>query len=128
MNDRPEASDLLAAARDAFNERILPALPSALRYDGLMIANALGIVLREIQAGDAPARAEYERLGELLPEGRPETPAARALHALLEDYNRRLSAAIRAGRFDGAERAALRDHLQKTTHEKLAISNPKLLK
>ena len=92
MNDKPEAAELLAAARDAFNADILPQLPPALRYNGLMIASALAIVLRELEAGDAPARAELERLGALMPDERLETPAADALRALLAVYNRRLAA------------------------------------
>ena len=34
---------------------------------------------------------------------------------------------IRAGRFDGEERAALLEHLRRTTEAKLAVSNPKML-
>ena len=125
MNDKPEAAALLAVARDAFNAEILPALPAAQRYNGLMIAAALGVVLRELEAGEAPARAELERLTALLPDEPPGRPAVEGLRVALQDYNRRLAAAIRAGRFDGS--AALREHLRNTTEEKLAVSNPKML-
>ena len=47
---------------------------------------------------------------------------------MLAGYNRRLAGEIRAGRFDGKERAALLGHLRRTTGEKLAVSNPKMLK
>jgi hypothetical protein len=126
MNDRPDARNLLATARDAFTAGILPALPEALRYSGLMIANALAIAQREIEAGPAPARAEWERLRSLLGE-RPGAPGGEALYAGLAGYNRRLASAIRAGRFDGPERAALLEHLRRTTEEKLAVSNPRAL-
>ena len=128
MNDKPEASALLAAARDAFTAEILPALPPALRFTGLMIANAMGIVQRETALGDGPARAELARLGKLLQSGAGDPGSGEALRSALEDYNRRLAREVRAGRFDGPERAALLEHLTRTTEEKLAVSNPKALK
>ena len=126
MNDRPDARELLQAARDAFTAEILPALAHELRYTGLMVANAMAIVQREIEAGDAAARAEWERLGTLFSE-RPEPLAGDALHGALASYNQRLANDIRAGRFDGRERAAMLEHLRRTTEEKLAVSNPKAL-
>ena len=127
MNDLPDARNLLATARDAFVAEILPALADAQRYTGLMIANAMAIAQREIEAGDAPARAECERLRKLMSE-RAGPLAGEALHAAVAGYNRRLAGEIRAGRFDRAERAALLEHLRRTTEEKLAVSNPKALR
>jgi hypothetical protein len=72
-------------------------------------------------------RDEFERLVRLL-RARAETPAGGALHGVLTGYNRRLADEIRAGRFDGEERAAMLEHLRRTTEEKLAVSNPKVLK
>jgi hypothetical protein len=126
MNDKPDARDLLATARTAFAAEILPALPEALRYTGLMIANAMAIAQRELEIGAAPARAECERLRELLRE-RAATPSGEALYAELAGYNRQLAREIRAGRFDGEGRAAMLEHLHRTTEEKLAVSNPKIL-
>jgi hypothetical protein len=126
MNDRPHAPELLRAARDAFIAEILPVLPEALRYTGLMVANALAIVERELAAGDAAARAECERLRTLLA-GPFEPLAGDALPAALARYNQRLADDIRAGGFDGEARGALLDHLRQTTEEKLAVSNPKVL-
>jgi hypothetical protein len=126
MTNHPHAQELLAIARDTFTAKILPALPEKLRYTGLMIANAMAIAQREIQAGEAPAGAEFERLRKLFHE-RSEHLAGDALDAALAGYNRRLSNEIRAGRFDGEEGPALLDHLRQTTAEKLAVSNPKAL-
>jgi hypothetical protein len=126
VNNRPNASELLAIARATFTAEILPALPEELRYNALMIANALAIARREIEAGDTPLRAEFERLTTLLSEI-PREVAGEALPAALADYNRRLASQIRAGRFDREERAVLLEHLRKTTEEKLAVSNPKAL-
>jgi hypothetical protein len=127
MNDRPDARDLLETARNTFMAEVLPALPEALRYTALMIANAMAIAQREIAAGDAPLRAEYQRLAEIL-SGIAAAPDGDALRGAVAGYNRRLANEIRAGRFDGEERAAMLKHLRRTTEEKLAVSNPKALK
>lgn len=126
MNIRPNGHELLAIAREAFSTEVLPALPENRRYTGLMIANAMAIARREIEAGEAPLRAEYERLVTLL--GEPAgTPGAGMLAPSVADYNRRLAERIRAGRFDHEGRAALLAHLRRTTEARLAISNPKAL-
>jgi hypothetical protein len=127
MNDRPDALNLLDTARSALLSEILPALPAASRYTALMIANAIAIARREIGAGDAPLTAECERLRALLP-GPGEAPDGAALRSVVAGYNRRLAADIRSGRFDGQGRAGLLEHLRRTTEEKLAVSNPRLLK
>jgi len=126
MNNRPNAKELLAIARDTFTAEILPALPERLRYCGLMIANAMTIARREIEAGDAAGRAEFERLCMLFSEASREL-GGEALAAAVADYNRRLANEIRAGRFDREERAVLLEHLRKTTEEILSVSNPKAL-
>ena len=125
MKNKPEASALLAIARDTFTTKIFPGLPENLRYVGLMIANAVAIARREIEAGDEAARGELDRLCALFGET-PHAIDSGGLHATLAEYNRRLARAIRAGQFDSGN-AALLEHLRKTTEEKLAISNPKAL-
>jgi len=126
MNDRPHAVELLKAAREAAIAEILPALPEALRYIGLMVANAIAIAEREIAAGETAAYAERERLQVLL--SQPSEPiAGDTLSGVLARYNQSLAADIRAGRFDGERRDALLVHLRRTTEDKLAVSNPKAL-
>ena len=127
MNDQPDAAELLAIARATLLEKLLPQLPEELRYDALMIANAMAIASREHTAGDAPAQAELASLRELLDAHDP-APSSAALHTALSEYNRRLASAIRSGRFDDKDRAALLDHLEKTAVDKLAVANPKALK
>ena len=126
MNDRPDAAELLAIARATLLDKLLPRLADDLRYDALMIANAMAIASREHAAGDAAAQAELARLRELFSErGKPLSGAE--LQVALADCNRRLAAGIRAGRFDDKERAALLDHLAQTAADELAISNPRAL-
>ena len=126
MNDRPDATELLAIARRTLLDELLPRLPEDLRYNALMIANAMAIASREHAAGDAAGQAELTRLGELFSEHAKPLSGA-ALASALAAHNQRLAAEIRGGRYDDPLRAALLDHLEKTGSAKLAISNPKAL-
>lgn len=90
MNNRPDGANLLAIARETFIEQVLPALPERLRYTGLMIANAMAIARREIEAGEVPAQQELERLQQLCAERLQEFSGG-ALYAALIGYNRRLA-------------------------------------
>lgn len=126
MKTQPNAADLLAIARATLLDQLLPALPEELRYDALMIANAIAIASREHAAGDAPAQAELARLQGLFGES-GEIPAGPALATSLVKLNQRLAADVRTGRFDDKERKALLDHLEKTSADELAISNPRAL-
>jgi hypothetical protein len=126
MSDIPDATELLAIARTTLLDKLLPQLPDELRYDALMIANAMAIAAREHAAGDAAARAGLVRAAALCGEqavarGRETLNAARA------KYNRRLATEIRAGRFDEQDRAALLAHLAQTAADELAVSNPRAL-
>jgi hypothetical protein len=127
MNDQPDAAELLTIAREALLDKLLPDLPEGLRYDALMIANAMAIATRELHAGDDAALSEFARLNALYAEP-GKNVSENDLHAALVEYNRRLAMDIRGGRFDSNERAALLDHLEKTTADKLAVANPKALK
>ncbi len=46
MNDISDAADLIATAREALLNELLPALAKEQRYVGLMIGNAMAIALR----------------------------------------------------------------------------------
>ena len=46
MLEQPDARDLLATARAALLEKLLPALPAPLHYEARMIANAMAIAAR----------------------------------------------------------------------------------
>ena len=102
---------------------MLPALPKDQRYAGLMIANVMAIAAREHRSGRDAAEGEAQRLRELL--AAVGTDAGGELPAL----RRRLSLAIRDGRFDqGAHETELQAHLAQTAADWVAISNPKALR
>lgn len=115
---RPDARELLDIARQTLLHELLPALPGELRYQTLMVANAMAIAAREYQAGHQSNVEEGDRLRELLDD-----------HQLsLESSRRQLATAIREGHYDAPKRrAGLVEVLRQTTLAQLAISNPKAL-
>ncbi|AWY38646.1 acyl-CoA dehydrogenase [Pseudomonas putida] len=119
MNIRPDAKDLLAIARQTLLDQLLPQLPDNLRYQALMVANAMAIAGRECAAGAQAQALEMAQLSALL----EEVPAVSA------DVPRTLCRAIRQGRFDtpGAEQEHLLSALSAITRARLSISNPKAL-
>jgi plasmid stabilization system protein ParE len=128
MYDHPNAVELLAVARDTFLQELMPLLPESSRYSALMLANALAIATREVEAGSGPAQSELESLARLYGEVAEGVHDEQALDEALRAGNRRLAADLRAGRFKGAELAAVREHLLQVTRAKLRVSNPKYLK
>ena len=137
MTDIPDASNLLATAREVLLADILPALPQERRHAALMIANAMAIAAREQREGAGALCRETARLRELLESAGSAavaaTVAAPASRASLptdpDPLRRRLAEAIRSGAFDEPPRdAALMDHLARTSADWTAISNPKALR
>ena len=126
MNDeRPDALELLAIARETLLEQVLPHLGGDARYQALMIANALAIAQRELRP-DAPARtAELDFLhGLYAPDAPPPGEGAQRTLARLEA---RLAADLRSGELDGGAQLAVRRLLRRQISARVAISNPKRL-
>jgi Domain of unknown function (DUF6285) len=57
MRDRPNSAALLDVARWSLLEEAAPTLRGQSRYTTLMVANAIGIAVREIKQADRSARA-----------------------------------------------------------------------
>lgn len=127
MNKGLHAAALLLTARDELLREVLPALPGALRYEALMIANAMAIAKRELDDGGECERQELRVLGVLL--GMPEAPRLSVgENRALFELRFMLRSAIRGGDFDSpSQRQALIASLTRVTSGKLAISNPKVL-
>lgn len=114
MRDRPTAVDLLRTARRTFMEELLPALPNDCRYSAHLVGAALAIAAREAEAGSAAEESEHRALAALL-----------GADGGIEDLNRRLAAAIRAGRLD--DHRATHRILADATRAKLLENNPAYL-
>ncbi|WP_029215346.1 DUF6285 domain-containing protein [Kallotenue papyrolyticum] len=128
MQDRPSAAELIATVQTWLEREVLPLLDDQRRrFEGLIAANLLGIVERELRLGDELLLAEWQRLDRLFGS---ETllPPGTALAEALAERNRALCARIAAGGFDAEpQRAALQAHLLQTAIDKLRIANPRLL-
>ena len=114
--DRPSASELLAAIADFLREEASPALDKAeprLGFQMRVAVNALAILEREARLGPAADAREHARLAKLL--GRDGT---------LEELNRELARQLRSGQRDESD-GELMAHLEATVADKIAIANPK---
>jgi hypothetical protein len=114
--DRPTASELLAAIADFLREEVTAVLDRAeprLGFQMRVAANALAILEREARLGPAADAREHERLVKLLD-----------CNGTLEELNRELARQLRAGQRDERD-APLMAHLEATIADKIAIANPK---
>ena len=117
MRDRPSAIELLAAARSAVLDSLVPHLPAAMRDEGLRVAQGIDIVRRGLEAESAGP-----------------DDGVRAMLAALYDSDEagigvleaRLARNLRNGVLDvdGPERKLALDILQEMTARKLAEDNP----
>ncbi len=121
MRVEPAGAELLQLARDALLVELLPKLPESNRYAARMVANAMAIAAREMQA-QCRVEDEVERLRGLLPGWAPPAEASEACR----DGAKRLAEALREGRLDSRTHDVLL-HLRATTRERLAVSNPRAL-
>ena len=90
----------------------MPELKGHTAFHARVAANALGIVMRELEQGPAAAAREQARLTTLL--GRDGT---------LMELNRELGARLRDGRM-ALDAPGLAAHLAETTRDKVAIDQP----
>ena len=134
MQDRPAATELLAAVRQFLREEVAPALGDPrLRFRALIAANVVGIVERELAGEEARLLAEWERLGALLGAGaatRAEPPPATLdeLRAAIDARKRELCARIQAGEADaGPWRRDVLAYARWSVEEKLRVANPRYL-
>ena len=121
MNDRPDALELIRIANQTLTDVVLPDAKQEHLYPLRMIANALGIAARELQAHHADREQESHGLDALY--------NVSAFTEELTARNRKLTLDIRQGTFEKnpAREATLRQHLLTTARAKLAAANPKAL-
>tara|TARA_R110002110_G_scaffold49549_3_gene147077 strand:+ start:3452 stop:3805 length:354 start_codon:yes stop_codon:yes gene_type:complete len=110
MKAQPAEQDLLAIALETLETKLIPSLSGADRYNALMIANALGMVSREISEGGESELLSGKILGAAYGEDRG------------RDFSD-LAADIRTGRLDGREDIA--GLVLSLAHARCHLSNPK---
>ena len=113
--DRPAASELVAAVREFLEHDVMPATDGRVQFHTRVAVNMLGIVERELTLGPDLEPAEIARAAALL----GHDGEARALE-------RELAAAIRGGSLDD-RLGDVRAHVRATVREKLLIANPAYL-
>ncbi len=119
MNDRPDAAELISIARQTLLSEVLPDAKSEHLYALRMIANALGIAARELEAQEADIAVETQGLDAFYGDARNSGD--------LQARNRQLARDIRRGAFEqsNAQETELRRHLTATARAKLAAAYPK---
>jgi hypothetical protein len=112
MMDQPSMRELVEAVRDFLEQKAMPELKGHTAFHARVAANALSIVMRELELGPQSAQDERIRLAALL--GHDGT---------LGELNRELCRHIRSGAFD-LKTPGLAEHLTITTREKVGIDQP----
>jgi Domain of unknown function (DUF6285) len=113
--ERPTTSELTQAVREFLERDVMPAVEGRVAFHVRVATNVLGIIERELADGAAVDARQRARVAALLGQD-PETS--------LDDLNRELAAAIRAGRFDDRDHE-VRDVVRTNVAEQLAIANPR---
>jgi len=114
--DRPTAPELVAAVREFLEGDVMAATEGRVQFHTRVAVNVLNIVERELRLGPDFEPGERARAAALLGHDGP-----------LDELERELAAAIRAGEFDDRLDEA-RAHVRATVHEKLLIANPGYLR
>lgn len=130
MQSEPASVTLLLAARTWLLDEVIPHMAPDKRYDALLIASAMAIVARELEAASSAREKQRQHDCERLRCFYPELVEQSKRHgADARDLGARLVQDIRAGRFDhpGPERETLRRWLRDTTVDNLRKSNPRYL-
>jgi hypothetical protein len=112
MMDQPSMLELVKAVQSFIETKAMPELKGHTAFHARVAANALGIVARELEFGPKAEDAEKTQLIALL-----------GHDGSLDDLNRELCGQIRDGKID-IESDALRQHLELTILDKVAIDQP----
>lgn len=112
MQDEPSADTLLDAVMRFLKDEAAPALDGRLAFHARVAANAIDLARRSARLGPQADEDERARLAALLGED-----------GALATLNARLTASIADGRL-GLTSPGVRDHLWRTTMDKLSIDQP----
>lgn len=119
MINQPDTHNLLTEARRVLQESLAPQLDGSLRYEALMIGNALGMAVRELEQQQS---GEYEKANAAL----SSFLERQSLSSAPGDEEDTLAKAIRERRLS-ADDTALQEVLRAITEARLRINNPAYL-
>ena len=113
--ERPDAAELVEAVSEFLEREVAPRLEGQPAFHLRVARNVLAIVGRELESGEAMAKAEHERLVRLLGED-----------GTLVELNAALARRLREGQL-GEARQEILSHLRETVRDKLKLANPRYL-
>lgn len=126
MLDRPGRLELLAAAERTLREEVVPELDGTPKYNALMVASAIAMARREMEAGPAPARTVLDAFAEFYGQDnvhRAGSDAPERVASLSEDLAREL----REGLHDDDLLGPVHKLLLAIVIERLKASNPRFV-
>jgi hypothetical protein len=128
MFDKPNRSDLLDAALRALREEILPTLEGDQKYAGLMVANAIGTVIREIESDNnhQPVRRVLDHFADLYGQDNVHHAGVDGEHRI-RALNQHLIRDIRDGEYDKDPTGPVFALLMEQALQRLSLSNPKFV-
>jgi hypothetical protein len=128
MFDKPNRSDLLDVALRALHEEILPTLEGNQKFAGLMVATAIGTVIREIESGNnhQPVRRVLDHFSNLYGQDNVHHAGVDGEHRI-RALNQHLIRDIRHGEFDKDPTGPVFALLMEQALQRLSLSNPKFL-
>jgi hypothetical protein len=128
MQDRPNATELVAAVRVFLEGDVVPHLAGRRRFHALVAANVLAIVERELGREEERLLDEWQRLARLLDVTSDPPPRLELLRRGVRELDEQLTDRIRSGDADAGDFAdRVQAHLRATVLEKLRVANPKYL-
>ena len=113
--DRPDASELVAAVREFLERDVMTATEGRVQFHTRVAVNVLNVVERELKLGPG-----------LEPDERARAAALLGHEGHVNALERELAAAIRSGALD-QRLDEVRAHVRATVNEKLLIANPAYL-
>ena len=129
MNDRPTATELIAAARQYLESDLIPVLTDPrLRFQTLIAANVLAIVERELSMEEALLIDDWDGLQRLCKPATPRPESLRELKQAVHNANVHLCDQIRDGAYDEPDAfRGLIQVLRPAVERKLTVANPRYL-
>lgn len=116
MINQPDTHDLLTEARRVLMDSLVPGLEGERKYEALMIANAMGMAIRELEQCELGEPDATDRLLSAF-------LADHALDEAMENAELSLASAVRQRQLDGDD-PELRSILRAVTEARLRINNP----